>query len=76
MCDLVHALWVERIIEDTRSAQLSVRLARMWGAKGTEWPSLGDQIERFEGWLLSEPKELDPDETELRAALGLRRTGG
>lgn len=75
MCDIVHALWVERIEVDVRAAQHAAVMSSMFGGK-PEWPSLDDRLAEFEALLVSAPKMIDPVDLELRDALGLRRPGG
>ena len=64
-----------RIEADVRAGQQSALLASVMGA-APEWPELDDQLEMFEAWLTAEPKTVDPEELELRQALGLRGSGG
>ena len=74
-CDVVHAIWAERIEADVRAAQQASLIASMFGAQ-PEWPSLDERLAEFEQALAAEPVRLDTDEMELREALGLRRPGG
>ena len=75
MCDVVHALWVGRIEADVRVAQQTAALISAMGGE-PEWPSLDEQVEAFEAWLVSVPELLDKENLELRQALGLRGNGG
>lgn len=72
---MVHALWIERISADVRTEQQAALLAQAVGAQ-VEWPSLADRLEAFEDSLEAEPTYVDPEELELRDALGLRRPVG
>lgn len=75
MCDIVHALWAERIEADVRAAQQAALMAQVMGGK-PEWPSLDDRLAEFEEQLAAEPVLVDRADLELRDALGLRRPGG
>lgn len=72
---MVHALWVDRIVADVRADQQAAQIAQVMGAR-PEWPSLEDRLTRFEDALTAEPTQLDPEDQELRDALGLRRRHG
>lgn len=68
---MVHATLVERIITDVHAARQAVFLAQALGAKA-EAPTIDEAVDAFEAHLCGEPKTLDPDELDLREALGLR----
>lgn len=68
-------MWVDRIIGDLRTAQTAGQFAAVFGAK-PQWSTLADRIGSFNTALESEPPELDEEEAELRAALGLRSGRG
>jgi len=72
---VVHAVWVERITADVRTMQQVAGFGLVMGGK-PEWPDLDGQLDAFEEWLTSEPERLDPQDLELRQALGLRGRGG
>lgn len=71
MCDVVHALLVARIEADVRQAQQAAQMSAIFGGE-PEWPSLDDRLTEFEELLTTEPAPVDPEERELREALGLR----
>lgn len=72
MCDVVHAVLVERVEASVARDQQTVALARVFGAKA-DWPSLDERLARLDELLAAEPVERDPEEVRLRAVLGLRR---
>ena len=74
-CDVVHAIWAERIEADVRAAQQASLIASMFGAQ-PDWPSLDDRLAEFEQALAAEPVRVNSEDMELREALGLRRPGG
>lgn len=76
MCDVAHALWVDRVIGDFRNEQQTRQLAALLGAKFDSWPTLSERLEEFESALVAEPPEIDQEELDLRRALGLRSGGG
>lgn len=51
--------------------QQTVALAMVMGAKGLTMPDLHSRLREMEEWLASEPKQHDPEDLELRQALGL-----
>lgn len=66
---------MEQIVATLRIQQQAVQTAMLFGSKA-EWPTLSERLDRFEAWLNAEPPELDDEELELRAALGLRSGRG
>jgi hypothetical protein len=75
VCDVVHAVWAERIEADVRAAQQAALMASMFGGE-PEWPSLDGRLAEFETYLAAEPERVNTEEMALRDALGLRRPGG
>lgn len=63
---------VGQIETQVRNDQLAAVLARASGAE-VEWPTIGEKLAELDRLLTAEPEHLDPDDVELRAALGLRR---
>lgn len=59
------------MIGDFRAEQLGLVVAASMGAKPT-WTTLAERLEKFEAALAQEPPRLDPEEQELRMALGLK----
>ena len=76
LCDVTHALWVDRVIGDFRTEQQAIATAILLGSKIDDPPTLAQRLERFEQALASEPPRIDTEEQELRAALGLRSGRG
>lgn len=76
LCDIAHALWVDRVIGDFRTEQQALATAALLGSKVESWPTLAERLERFEAALAAEPPRVDPEDQELRKALGLRSSGG
>jgi len=62
------------VIDDVRTAQQGAQFASLLGAKPA-WPSLTDELVLLDEALAAEPVVLNPEERELRAALGLRSHG-
>lgn len=60
------------MIGDFRTEQQALATAALLGSKVSEWPTLAERLERFDAALAAEPPRLDPEEQELRQALGLR----
>ena len=58
-----------------RADQQAAQVAVLAGGD-VEWPTLEERLEEFEAELVAEPVALDPEELELRSALGLRGGGG
>lgn len=68
---MVYALIVERIVSDVQSVRQAVLVSRVFGGKADP-PSVDEQVEAFEASLIAEPRRFDPEDLELREALGLR----
>lgn len=69
---MVEAVLVERITADLRFDQHAAHMSTIFGGS-PEWPTLAERLEQFRQ-ILNEPAAvLDPEESELRDALGLRR---
>lgn len=75
MCDVVEALLIERVMGDVRSDQHAAQMSAMLGGS-PEWPTVADRLEQFRQILNAEPVEVDPEDQELREALGLRGNRG
>ena len=75
LCDTAYALWVDRVVGDFRAEQLGLIVGLCLGAKG-ELPILDKRLADFDEALAKEPPRLDPEQAELRQALGLRGPGG
>lgn len=58
-----------------RAIEQAALLVAAFGGK-PQWPSLDDRIAEIDAFLVSEPKQVDTEDAELREALGLRRPGG
>lgn len=69
LCDVVHARWVQRLEAEVRLVQQAALTA------GVEPPGLDDALDEFEAALVAPPNRVDPDELDLRRALGLRVAG-
>lgn len=74
-CDVVHAVLVERVVNAVHADQQAAMLARLSGSD-IEWPTLDARLAELDADLVAEPISLDPQELELRDALGLRRRHG
>lgn len=68
-------MWVDRVIGDFRTVQQGQQMSAMFGGK-PEWTTLAERLDEFETALAAEPPRLDPEEEELREALGLRSGRG
>ena len=68
---MVYALLVERAVGDVRVVQQSALLAAAVGGK-VEIPSVESAIADLDELLAAAPKDLSPEQRELRRALGVR----
>ena len=69
---MVHALLVERLIDDVRGEQQAALLVALSGGK-PEWPDMSDRLAELEAALVAPPEPtVKAADADLRAALGLR----